>query len=707
MSKLTQFLSLFKFEKTVDDQRTFNIDTALNENWDKVDEAVEALDTELTTVGDRTSVLEEKIDTPDLGTITLDKDNISKTVTDAVEGTTILKKVGGATLNNIVTDNRLYWTYSGSINTISGNIITNTGDGTTTSPYTRKSISKIKTGIKYFTGISARVLDVGCIKLFSRMFNNDNDDVVIENPTIGTWYNLIGFRTFTSTVDLYSYVIHLYADAASSNGKRIEVNMDTFFAIPLTGTQQALYTTEQLSNVVAKYFEGLHSTNEVTTEARGNQTFDKNDLYVVGYVLDASTGDETTNSTGTISKYIPVSIGDTINVLKGLGSGGSGHCFYNKQKNFVSGVVSWTPEPQQFISPVNGFLRVSTLIPNLDAQMVNIGPSQLPHEDYYGGTQTITCTDEVKFSLSQVTNGTQNTIENGFANKRNISGLVLDGTLSWESIGSFTNVYRVRLPNFIAMKGLKQATNDSIYASNGVDNPTFLANADVDQENISIGYTSSNGYLYISVEKSKIDAMVSGSTVNGFKEYLNLHPYAMVAQLATPETKPEKDFADWGIQITGSLKNGTGNLESIVTADILPSEITIEYSRNISQSVNNNTDAISSLEHQVDGKANKVQEDWVSPTLLSGWIHNASYSPPGYLLNSLGFVELRGGVENGVTGAGNPVWILPIGRRPSHTLNFKCYNSPRVIVRTTGEIEIISLDGAGFVDLSNITFKAV
>ena len=37
MSVLSNFLKLFKYDKEEDANNTFNIETALNENWDKVD----------------------------------------------------------------------------------------------------------------------------------------------------------------------------------------------------------------------------------------------------------------------------------------------------------------------------------------------------------------------------------------------------------------------------------------------------------------------------------------------------------------------------------------------------------------------------------------------------------------------------------------------------------------------------------------------
>lgn len=43
MSVVTKILKLFKYNPATDGSLTFNIDTALNDNWDKIDAAVEQL----------------------------------------------------------------------------------------------------------------------------------------------------------------------------------------------------------------------------------------------------------------------------------------------------------------------------------------------------------------------------------------------------------------------------------------------------------------------------------------------------------------------------------------------------------------------------------------------------------------------------------------------------------------------------------------
>ena len=62
-------------------------------------------------------------------------------------------------------------------------------------------------------------------------------------------------------------------------------------------------------------------------------------------------------------------------------------------------------------------------------------------------------------------------------------------------------------------------------------------------------------------------------------------------------------------------------------------------------------------------KANNVQEAWITPTLINGWItgDNASIAPIQYKKDNFGCVHLRGGIANGVN---RNICTLPVGYRP-------------------------------------------
>ncbi|MPN28438.1 hypothetical protein SDC9_175879 [bioreactor metagenome] len=70
---------------------------------------------------------------------------------------------------------------------------------------------------------------------------------------------------------------------------------------------------------------------------------------------------------------------------------------------------------------------------------------------------------------------------------------------------------------------------------------------------------------------------------------------------------------------------------------------------------------VQTIETLYQEKANKVQEAWITPTLLNGWV--AGSTPPAYMKDELGFVHLKGRVTGGTVGAA--AFLLPVGYRPN------------------------------------------
>lgn len=109
-----------------------------------------------------------------------------------------------------------------------------------------------------------------------------------------------------------------------------------------------------------------------------------------------------------------------------------------------------------------------------------------------------------------------------------------------------------------------------------------------------------------------------------------------------------------------------------------------------------------------------VQDSWTAPTLAGTWSnYGGGYQDAGYLKDSLGFIHLRGLLLAG--GAGDTIFTLPAGYRPSAKLIFSVqvsdsgvgYVHGRVDVDTDGTVDLIvpstvasgdwvSLDGVNF-----------
>ena len=103
---------------------------------------------------------------------------------------------------------------------------------------------------------------------------------------------------------------------------------------------------------------------------------------------------------------------------------------------------------------------------------------------------------------------------------------------------------------------------------------------------------------------------------------------------------------------------------------------------------------------ELAGKANKKQEDWITPTLLGGANGNVAY-----LKDELGFVHLKGRVNN----AGDllTMFVMPPGYRPERNSDFIVFSSSdakRVRVNNNGNVD--NSNSQSFVELSNIIYKA-
>lgn len=114
-------------------------------------------------------------------------------------------------------------------------------------------------------------------------------------------------------------------------------------------------------------------------------------------------------------------------------------------------------------------------------------------------------------------------------------------------------------------------------------------------------------------------------------------------------------------------------------------------------SVQQNTARVSVLENK---KAEKDNPTWIVPSLLNGWVSDSAVNLPAYYKDSLGVVRIRGNVKSGVVTAGTLLFKLPPGYRPSTVLRIAAYSNSvatgfgmtELIVSNTGEV-LIGLNG--------------
>lgn len=108
-------------------------------------------------------------------------------------------------------------------------------------------------------------------------------------------------------------------------------------------------------------------------------------------------------------------------------------------------------------------------------------------------------------------------------------------------------------------------------------------------------------------------------------------------------------------------------------------------------------------------KANKVQEAWITPTLVNGATAYDT-NTVGYIKDEMGFVHLKGRI---VTPAyGTQAFTLPAGYRPKQYLNFPCfdvslkYNTIEIGKSANSYVYISRETAPLYISLDGITFRA-
>jgi hypothetical protein len=202
---------------------------------------------------------------PEVGTVTLDKDNQIKSMTDSVDSPTVDMVISGASAEQVVingdfADGTTGWglsnivldevvkkigsksakiTVSGQTGFVRQDIVGNEGD---------KVIVKFSYYVQSHTsgGLGLAIYDVNT-------FSNATSILFNSNPPLNKWI------TVTRIVTLRSGGIRiLFGYPSSSTGVS---NFDEIMTIPITGTPYENFTADQMNAVVGKYWEGLNSTN--------------------------------------------------------------------------------------------------------------------------------------------------------------------------------------------------------------------------------------------------------------------------------------------------------------------------------------------------------------------------------------------------------------------------------------------------------------
>jgi hypothetical protein len=101
----------------------------------------------------------------------------------------------------------------------------------------------------------------------------------------------------------------------------------------------------------------------------------------------------------------------------------------------------------------------------------------------------------------------------------------------------------------------------------------------------------------------------------------------------------------------------------------------------------------------VNTKANRVQEAWITPTLLNGWENNLTYGGIKYFKDSFGIVHITGFITRLINTGNGTVFELPVGYRPEN--NFLVFQGTNGIASGSASSSYIQKSNGNFYVYSN------
>lgn len=211
--------------------------------------------------------------------------------------------VKGNTATNLISngnfaDGTTGWTGLNGTLSAANNTISLTGNGTSSIVALRDSLPLNENEVKSLR-LRFRVTNSDCQSVSLYLGGNVILDT-IDNPVINQWYTLYG-KGFSATNRTYTaYVHHVYADAATANGKALEVQ--EVFSIDMgIDSSNEFYnlTADQMNERFPSYFDGTKSTDKSRVKLVGKNLFDgKVELGDINSLTGLDTASTARNRTG-------------------------------------------------------------------------------------------------------------------------------------------------------------------------------------------------------------------------------------------------------------------------------------------------------------------------------------------------------------------------------------------------------------------------
>lgn len=279
------------------------------------------------------------------------------------------------------TDN---WVANASTNTVSDNILSNTGSGTANSPNIQQiTDNKITINHKYFIRAKIKVSsDCTNIRIYS--YNGTSSKVAVSTtPTtfdqFVTYYGITPVQTERGTNNLSIYIWHQYADAATASGKVMQVKEVTVIDMGDSSNPDYDLTADEMNAKYPDYLSyGVHTTGVTRVKSIGKNLFDK-DLRIQNHTIDPTNGNLVATTTTDVSNYIGV-VENTHYYISGRTSG-QNIAYFDFNKQYLSG--SYIIKNTVITTPSGAyFLRTGIVKADVDTTQLEKGSTSTPYESY-------------------------------------------------------------------------------------------------------------------------------------------------------------------------------------------------------------------------------------------------------------------------------------------------------------------------------------
>lgn len=695
-----------------------NIEGVLQEvgsNLDAVEANIATIESDITAVEGSIAVLDAELNTPDVSTHTQILSSIQFLPVGTVDGVVGDVEIEGLSLVNSVvngdfSDGTTGWTPVASTHTVLSNKLSNTGNGASdiAREVNGNSVNHALNDV-FFAYAKARVTNINCANLYIRLRDASAYIVdLISNPVQNQWYELYGKLITPDTNVVQANLYHSYADAATANGKVMEVDGNAgIFAINMTALGIEDFTEAQMLDLVRSgYIDGLQSLYRPVVKSVG-----KNLSPVNSYNGNVEYVNETLNSVGDVIvsniKINPVKS----YILSGVDPTGRMKVFFHNtptnatyQSTVYTSIVGGGDGVELSRNQATSGYKYATItagpsFPETVASVGSIveytniqleeGTTTTPYEPYRSSQLTL------DIPLRSLPNGVADRVYEADGQvwlEKNVEEYVLFSADVKSMLTTYTNIDYARInkmPDYIFANTGGEQNNKYLFGR-------YERVFPVGWDDISlIGKVGASGYaneFWVGFAKGTSLATAQTALAGTKIHY----------QLATPQliNLTEEGLASGELM---SFEGGTVYNSSDTFHSPL---VTFDVPTNRSAQIDSLLESANAQAKQIEAKANKVQEDWIEPTLLNGWVN---YGGGGelcaFMKDDFGFVHIRGLIKTGTLNT--TVFVLPQNYRPIGVMDspIACGSVyGRVNIGTDGLVKIIEGSNTR-ASLGNISFR--